>query len=210
MPRKPWNKYERWLLELHFPLRRTEWIARQLGRTYCSVVAQAAKMGLRKSEWFLQSDLNGRLKGDRGKYTRFQKGQTTWNKGKLYDAGGRSAETRFKPGHLPATTLHDGAITIRHDKRGVPYQHIRVDLGVWVPLHVHRWREAHGKIPRRHCIVFRDGDTLNCDLENLECISREEHMRRNTIHRYPAEVKTAIRAFKKLEKAISHAKKQAE
>lgn len=206
---KPWNQYERWLLELHFPLRRTQWIAKQLGRSYVSVAQQAAKMGLRKSEWFLQSDLNGRLKGDRGKHSRFQKGHTPWNKGKSYHAGGRSAETRFKPGHVPATTLHDGAITIRKDKRGMPYQFIRVDLGVWVPLHVHRWREAYGKIPRGHMIVFRDGDTLNCELENLQCITKADNMRRNTIHRYPAEVKTAIRAIRKLEKTLRHAEEQA-
>lgn len=52
-------------------------------------------------------------------------------------------------------------------------------------------------------MAFRDGDRRNVTLDNLECVSRAENMRRNTIHRYPPELKQAIRAVAKLRRTLS-------
>lgn len=71
---------------------------------------------------------------------------------------------------------------------------------------VHRiiWKEANGPIPDGHVIVFKD--TLpkheNITIDRLECISRGELAKRNTIHRYPPEVKQAIRTLAKLKRTI--------
>ena len=34
------------------------------------------------------------------------------------------------------------------------------------------WQYYHGEIPEGHCIVQLDGDTMNCDLDNLVCVPR--------------------------------------
>jgi len=58
-------------------------------------------------------------------------------------------------------------------------------------------------------VVFhRDGNPLNCELSNLEVISRAELACRNSIYRYPAEVVQVIRTITKLKKAIYHAEEQ--
>jgi len=75
-------------------------------------------------------------------------------------------------------------------------------------LHVVNWEAVHGLVPAGNIIVFKDRDTMNCDHTNLEMITLEENMRRNTIHNYPPEIKTTIRLLSKVNKKIRNAKKQ--
>lgn len=56
-------------------------------------------------------------------------------------------------------------------------------------------------------VVFKDGDTLNCELSNLELISKEENMSRNSITRYPTEVRSAIVQLAHLNKQINKSQK---
>lgn len=129
----------------------------------------------------------GSIKGARVRYgfvgkdsTRFEKGLTPWNKGKDFQPGGRSVETRFQPGDLPKNTRQDGDISPRRDtKSGITYLYIRVALGKWVLLQRHVWQQEHGAIPTGMVVVFRDGNTQNCTLENLELITRSELLARN-------------------------------
>ncbi|MNR41009.1 hypothetical protein D3C85_1593470 [compost metagenome] len=67
------------------------------------------------------------------------------------------------------------------------------------------WEEANGEIPTGHIVVFRDRNSQHLVLENLELVSRAENMRRNTIHRYPPELKDTIRLLGKLKKKIEAA-----
>lgn len=130
----------------------------------------------------------------RKRESRFQRGINPWNSGRV---GIRvSKKSEFKKGDLPANTLTDGAITIRthtNYKKGGVYQnkYIRVSLGKWVPLHRHVWEQAHGPIPRSHIIAFKDGDPMNCDLDNLSMISKAENAARN---RNGAKASIAMRA----------------
>lgn len=41
-------------------------------------------------------------------------------------------------------------------------------------LHVVVWEEANGPVPKGMIVVFKDGDTMNVTLENLEIITRQE------------------------------------
>ena len=108
--------------------------------------------------------------------TQFRKGQAAWNQGMK---GLRmSPRTEFKKGNKPATTKHDGAITVRN-RNQTPYQYIRISECNWMLLHRKIWGDANGPIPRGHVIRFRNGNTLDVRLENLECISRSEHAMRN-------------------------------
>lgn len=114
----------------------------------------------------------------------------------------RSKNTRFKKGGLPPTTLYDGCITIRNDKTKRNYQWIRISKAEWRMLHVVEWEKVNGSTPEGYIIVFKNGDTMNTDISNLELITFAENMRRNTIHRYPVELKQTIRLLGKLKRKI--------
>ena len=103
--------------------------------------------------------------------------------------------TMFKAGHKPHNTTCDGHISVTIDKRGVKQLRIRISEKNHEFLSRHNYRKAFGEIPRGHCIKFKDGNTLNCDPDNLECVSRTLHMLNNSKHGYTrdiAEVKEVI------------------
>ncbi len=91
----------------------------------------------------------------------------------------------FKPGANPSNTKHDGALCIRGDKLGNQYQFIRLSAANWIPLHRHNWMQINGAIPKGMKLVFKDGDTLNCSINNLELLTAAELMKRNSFHNYP-------------------------
>jgi hypothetical protein len=64
--------------------------------------------------------------------------------------------------------------------------------GTWIHWNRWAWQERHGEIPEGMNIVFADGDFTNLKVENLEMITNEELATRNSIHRYPSEIKSAI------------------
>jgi len=110
--------------------------------------------------------------------TRFAKGLNPWNAGRTDIRV--SPKSEFKKGHLPANTLFDGAISIRKDtKTGRKYKYIRIALGKWELLQRKVWKDANGDIPKGYVVVLKDGDTINCELENLELISMADNARRN-------------------------------
>jgi hypothetical protein len=116
---------------------------------------------------------------DRNKKGQFIAGFSPWNKGKkgINTVG---SSTQFKKGNEPANTKHDGAISTRlHKKYNVSYKYIRVSKGNWQLLHRYIWEQTHGAIPANHNITFLDGDTLNCDINNLKCISKKDNLERN-------------------------------
>ena len=49
------------------------------------------------------------------------------------------------------------------------------------------WEQHHGPIPPKHVVRFKDGNTMNWDISNLEMISQTGKMECNTIQRVPAE-----------------------
>ncbi len=107
----------------------------------------------------------------------FTPGHEPWNKGKHVDIGGKA--TQFKPGHKPHNTKMDGYISIRRDKSGRGYKYIRLAKGKWALYHRHLWEKHNGAIPGGHVLRFKDGDSLNCSLDNLELVPRSDHVRLN-------------------------------
>lgn len=70
--------------------------------------------------------------------------------------------------------------TIREWKHyGRMIKHIKID-GKFRHYHRYLWEQAYGKVPKGYNIVFKDGNTLNCVLENLECITDREIQLRNS------------------------------
>lgn len=202
MPAHPWSAEDEKKLKAMYPDHPATSIAAEMGRTYANVLAKARRMGLRKSPEFLASDLAKRLTGGQGKATRFQKGHKPWNTGVKGLNFGDGA-TRFKPGVKPHTWLPVGSERVRSDGY---LQRKMTDTGYpprdWVCVHTLLWIEHNGPIPDKHLVVFRDGNKTNLSIENLELVTRKEMMKRNTIQRFPPELKATIRTMGKLKRLI--------
>jgi DNA-directed RNA polymerase subunit H (RpoH/RPB5) len=202
--RKFWTPEEYELLKKHFPHVHTKDVAAMLNRSYESVSNQAYLFGLKKSAEFMASEKSGRknVLMESGKAFRFPKGHTSWNKGKEFPRIGRMEEGQFKKGNLPHNTKYDGAERLQKDKTGKIYKYIRLSKSKWKMVHVVEWEKANGIVPKGMVIVFKDGNTLNTELSNLEMISRADLMRRNTIQRFPKELVEVIKLKSKLIKTI--------
>ena len=199
-----------------YPNEDTKVIAADLNTTVEIVYRIVSRFNVKKTKEYLDNwKLSGRGRMiEAGKAHRFTKGHVSWNKDKspkdyiTPENYAKMESTQFKKGGLPPNTKHDGAITLRHDKSKKNYYYIRLSKAKWMPLHVKIYQDAYGPIPKNHIIVFKDRNTLNVTLENLECISRKENMLRNTLHRLAPEIKQTIRVLTKLKKTIKNGKKQ--
>jgi hypothetical protein len=190
-----WTPVMLQLLREWYPRYAGEVVAGALEIPLSAVYSKAAKLGLRKSAEFLASDLAGRIR--RGKQhpamiaSRFQTGLVPWNKGKHVVAGGRSAETRFKPGQQPHTTLPIGSLRLVPAGSGSKLKvlerkvndlpgpnHVR-----WHPVHRLVWIAMHGPVPKDHIVVFRPGLRTTVleeiTVDRLECITRGQNATRN-------------------------------
>lgn len=190
-PRHNWSPHNLDLLRAHYPSTPTADLAARLGLDIKLVYAQANRMGLHKGPEFLATSKSGRvLKGGKlGQARQFAPGQTPWNKGKHFVAGGRSAQTRFQPGNQPHTTLPVGAYRIVTDKAG--RQSLEQKTGSrsgpnhlrWTPVTRLVWQATHGPVPKGSIIVFKAGQrTTNLaqiTLDKLECITRAQNAARN-------------------------------
>ena len=175
-----------------YPGNDTEDVAIVLGRSVGAVLNMASKMKIRKIAAWVEQQRKRFAEG--GKKNRYRKGHVPANACTVGVSGQHpnSRKTQFKKGHLPKNTLQDGAITVRDDKRGVPQKFTRVGLAKWVYLSRYNYEKFVGPIPKGHVIRFLDGDTMNCDPSNLECVSQRLNMLINSKHGYTrkqAEVK---------------------
>lgn len=123
----------------------------------------------------------------------FPQGHAPWNKDTNYTAGGRSPETRFKPGHRggKAAQLYRPIGSERISKDGYLERKINDDLPFqkrWRAVHILNWEAINGPLPVGHAVVFRDGNKQNFALDNLELVSRADLMRRNSVHNYGPEI----------------------
>lgn len=181
---------------------------------------------LNRSDTFVRRRLNvlglvvpKELSEQFSKDSRIQQGAVPPNKGKKQtdymsaEAIEATKATRFKKGQICQTEKQDGQVTVRHDemKDGSirDYKWIRIGKSKWKMLHVYNWEKKHKrKVPKGHILVFANGDSMNCNPSNLELITRAENMRRNTIHRYPEELKSVIKLRSKLNKTIHNQTKK--
>jgi hypothetical protein len=167
-------------------------MAKTIGRSKYGVMYRLRLLGLVRS-----AEANARFNG-----TKFNIGSTPWNKGKKIVVTEAMKHTFYKKGNTPANTLPDNSISLRFSKEGRPYMFLRISKNNWKHIHVCLWEHYHGRAPEGYVVVFKNKDTLDVRIENLELITREELMKRNTIHNYPEPVKNAIRALGKLKKTI--------
>ena len=205
-----WTAAEDKIMSAIYPNKPSAVVAKKLNRSIRSVYQRARTLGISKTEKFMKSPLSGGFqKGSNiGSEYRFTKGTSPANKGKKQTdymtaaAIKKTVATRFKKGQKTHNEKSDGAISIRKDKRGIPYQHIRIAKAKWICLHIYIYEQHYGKIPPGGVIRFLDKNTLNCDITNLKLIDKATNMQLNTIHRYPPEVKSLIMLQGKLVKTI--------
>lgn len=203
-----WTPEEDAILREQYPNTHTEILVARLGRPLNGIHHRATRLGIRKDkEWVRRTaSENGKRSTNAG---RFRKGQTPFNKG-LKGVNG-SSPSRFKPGHRPQTWVPIG--TERLTSEGYLERKVRDARPAhknFVAVHVLVWEAAHGPVPKGHAVVFRDGNRSRIELDNLEMITRRELMARNTVHRYPEEIKTAIRTKARLTRVINAQEKTRE
>jgi len=190
-----WNEAQIALLHQHYPTSRAEDLKKIIGKSIKSIYAKANVLGIKKDPAY-KSDMIRWADKNRSV---FQKGNIPFNKGKKWSEymspEGREIlkATQFKKGNINHKNTFDGNVTIRRDSKGYYYKQIRLSKSVWQKYHQYIWEQVNGKIPDGMLVVFKDKDTMNCNIENLELISRKENMERNTIHRYPKELITTIK-----------------
>lgn len=200
---KVWTEADLQLLVDLFPHQYTKVVAEKLGCTYSVIVWKASKMGLKKDPNFRKEELQrqGERLKEIGKKSRFEKGAIPANKGKKMskETRAKAKHTFYKKGHLPHNTKHDGHERLSTDG----YMMIRVELGKYVLKHRWLWEQENGKIPKGKILVFKNGNPLDLTLDNLELITRKELMNKNSIMRFPPELRKTIKLVHKLKREIN-------
>ena len=197
------------IIRERYPFEPTKKIADDLGLSESSVYNRAFAMGVKKDPVYLRSTQYppGYLGG---KATQFQKGQTPPNKGQKMskDVYQKVEKTMFKKGNKPMNTQPIGTIHQRKDTGGKMYLYIKLADSKWQLLNRYTWEQHNGPIPKGMVVVYKDGNYLNNDINNLLMITLKENMARNTIQRLPKELQQVMRLKCKLIKKINNGTKQ--
>lgn len=178
---RPWTDTEEATLRQLYPTHTRSQIGAVLGRSASAVQNRALKLGLKKTD----------------NVGRFGPGNPPWNKGTHWVAGGRSAETRFKPGQLSgaARALLKPIGAERLSKDGYLQRKVNNDLPIqrrWRGVHILLWESANGPLPKGYAVTFKDGNKQNITLDNLQLTARQDLMRRNSVHNHGPEIAAAI------------------
>ena len=184
-----------------YPHHSTKYIAELLGVSISKVYNTAWDAKVKKSAQYMLTPESGRII-EPSVANQFKPGHTPHNKGKQISAEiyEKVAPTMFKKGNKPHNTKPNGTINIRADTQGRLYQYIKIKDSHWELLQRYVWTQANGEIPPGSVVIFLDGNYLNCELNNLQVISRKENMARNTIQRYPAELQQIMKLTCKLKR----------
>ena len=193
------------IIRERYPFEPTKKIADDLGLSESAVYNRAWAMGIKKDPVYLRSTQfpPGYLGG---KATQFQKGQIPPNKGQKMstEVYQKVARTMFKKGTVPPNTQPIGTIHQRRDTGGKMYQYIKLADSHWQLLNRYTWEMHNGPIPKGMVVVYKDGNYLNNDIDNLMMITKKENMARNTIQRLPKELQQVMRLKCKLIKKINN------
>jgi hypothetical protein len=199
---RAWTEQENTYLVANFADTTNAKLALDLNRSEGGISARASKSGLVKSVQHQEKVRKNQAK------TQFKTGHTTWNKGQKFVAGGRSIETRFKPGQKPKNHHPIGHERITRDGNT---QRKLTDTGCtrkdYVNISHIVWIAENGAIPAGHIIRHKDGNNQNCELSNLQCISKADNMRLNSYHNYPAPIPQLIQLRSALNRQLNNRSK---
>lgn len=173
-------------------------IAERLGLTLNQVRHIAVKYRLKKSEEYITAY---RKKLSQNTSNRFVKGQTAWNKG-TKGVMKNGIQTQFKKGQVPHNIKPIG-----HLSKSKKYVTIKTESG-YRPLHRVIWEQHYGAVPPKKYVTFKDGNTNNIDINNLELIDWQHHMLKNHTCKLPKELQEVINIKKQIVRFINNGKKQ--
>ena len=207
---RTYTKKQEELIKKLYPSTDTTKLAQKLGRSVLSVYHKAYAMGLKKTDEYFRTHVAGRLtKADsKGIQTRFKKGHVPANKGKkmpdeVYE---KVNATMFKKGQVPHNTKHfgkpylnvmvkkgqvDKTWYIQVDKRRLTYlTYLCKNAGI----------DMKGKKPRlKEGYDFSKPPTL----DDITVITNKQNMLRNSICRFPEDVRLLITARAALTRQIN-------
>ncbi|CDF86369.1 conserved hypothetical protein [Pseudomonas knackmussii B13] len=167
--KRPWTKADEDQLREIYPRSDMADICRITGRTTTALRARAAILGIKRVD-----SPNRRLANQRhSEYLR-----------RCREEGFRNSTTA----PIGAEAVHGGKLYRKVADTGDSHQD-------WKLMHRVIWEEVNGPIPEGNLVVFRDGNTKNLTIENLELITKAERMRRHSIARYPREIHSAAVAL---------------
>lgn len=91
----------------------------------------------------------------------------------------RKPKNGFKPGNMPVSARKDGEVYCRMEGGKRVWFCKPAGRRKEVKLHRYTWERANGPVPKGRVLTFKNGNPDDCKLENLECITRGELVRRN-------------------------------
>lgn len=160
-------------------------IATKFGCSIYAVHNAAFRLGLKKDIEFIRRTSAERMADPNhpGRACQFKKGSTPSNKGKKWadymspEGQVNSSKTQFKKGdriwnHRPVGW-----------ERVNVYGYVEVKVAeprTFKLKHRIVWEQHHGEIPKGYNVQFKDGHPLNCDIDNLYLISKQEQMLQNS------------------------------
>ncbi|QLE02903.1 HNH endonuclease [Galbibacter sp. BG1] len=180
---------DNWLRQ-NYPCNDIVYLQTHLKASVSSIYGRAKLLGIGKDEKYKEAHkkrfVANLIKGS--KKTQFKKGFTPFNKGKKQreymsaDAIKRTQKGWFKKGHSPHNERTDGYITERRDTNsGIVYKYIRLSKGEWQLLSRYNWEKNTGEeLTNDEVIRFKDGNSMNCDFENLEKVTTAENLMINS------------------------------
>ena len=157
---KKYTEEQHEFLRTYIPGHSAEEIANEFNRRFPDRVINKRTVHSYKSNNRVWSGTGGR----------FQKGNIPFNKGKK--GIHYSPATEFKKGHIPGNYCPVGTIKVRKYRNNGEFntKYIKIaDPSTWIPLNQYNWEQANGPVPEGYCLFFKDGNPLNCELDNLRC-----------------------------------------
>lgn len=214
LQRSPFTPALREIVELMYPVQRTEDLAQLVGLPVKSIHAYANRRGLHKTPELVREMARERMTPDHpARRHHFGKNHEPWNKGVKGVSFPGSVPTQFKPGHRPHTWKPVGSYRVN----AAGYLDRKVsDTGYpprdWQPVHRLVWIEAHGPVPPGHVITFRPGRrTAQLELitlDAIECVHRGVIAKRNHPRSLSPELGRLIQLRAALARQINQRSKQ--
>ena len=192
-----WNPAEISYLKSKYENTRNSDLSKIMGRTTVQLYYMANRLKLYKSKAIVAEMAKEKAMNPDFPFRKFvfKKGQIAYNKGLKQtdymskEAIERTKKTRFQKGHKPANMTEIG--TKIKDADG--YELIKIaNPSKWEYTHRLIWKQHNGDIPKDYIVRFKDGDRRHITIDNLELISLKENLLKNSIHRYPEELRNTM------------------
>jgi hypothetical protein len=219
-PKRYWTPEEEAFLRQHYADRETAALAAELGIPIKPVLSKANALGLRKSRELIAEIARQRTMQPEhgGRKCLFRPGLIPWNKGLPGSTGTQDGcrKNQFSAGNRPHTWVPVGSYrVVTGGLLEVKVNDLPGRSSVrWHPVHRLVWEQAHGPVPDGSVVVFRPGmrttDPELITVDKLICLTRDELMRRNSVHaNLPPELARLAQLRGVLSRAINTKAKEA-